>query len=66
MRRLRSLGRQVEEAVRFQRYEAWLRQGEVFLGMARYRGGVEDRRVDPSAEDSDPSTGGEEPGSGAP
>ena len=44
-RRLRSLERQVGRAVRYRRFQARVRQGELFLGLARYRGLIADRRA---------------------
>jgi chromosome segregation protein len=43
--RLRSLRRQVSKATRYRRLRTEVKQGEVFLGLARYAGLVGDRRV---------------------
>ncbi|MCK6502344.1 chromosome segregation protein SMC [Myxococcota bacterium] len=43
--RLRSLERQVRKAVRFRRLKSRVRQGEIFLGLARFAGLVGDRRA---------------------
>jgi len=44
-RRLKTLERQVGRAVRYRRYQSRVRQGELFLGLARYRGLIADRRA---------------------
>ena len=43
--RLRSLRRQVNKATRYRRLRTEVKQGEVFLGLARYSGLAGDRRV---------------------
>jgi len=43
--RLRSLKRQVAKATRYRRYRTEVRQGEIFLGLARFSGLVGDRRA---------------------
>ena len=44
-RRLKTLERQVGKAIRYRRYQSRVRQGELFLGLARYRGLIADRRA---------------------
>ena len=43
--RLRSLRRQVARATRYRRFRTEVRQGEIFLGLARFSGLVGDRRA---------------------
>ncbi len=43
--RLRTLKRQVAKATRYRRFRAEVRQGEIFLGLARFSGLVGDRRA---------------------
>ena len=43
--RLRELEKQVGKAMKYRRLSAVVRQGEIFLGLARYAAGAEDRRA---------------------
>ncbi|MCP4807314.1 MAG: AAA family ATPase [Proteobacteria bacterium] len=44
-RRLRTLERQVEKAAKYRRYRAQIRQGELYLGLARYAALAGDRKA---------------------
>ena len=44
-KRLRSLERQVQKAAKYRRLRAWVRQGELFLSLAKFNGLTGDRRA---------------------
>jgi chromosome segregation protein len=44
-KRLRSLERQVQKAAMYRRLRAWVRQGEIFLSLAKFNGLIGDRKA---------------------